>query len=61
MLIEDSLITKNGIIQLLEDDELRQQMGENCQEIAYAEYSLDIQVKRYSDLYYQVLHGSHKD
>ncbi|MGK7952766.1 MAG: glycosyltransferase family 4 protein [Xenococcaceae cyanobacterium] len=51
----------NGIVQLLEDEKLRHQMIQNCRAIACAEYSLEIQVKRYSQLYYQVLHGTHKD
>jgi len=43
-----------GIIHLLEDHSLRQQMGENCRAIALAEYSLELQAKRYIELYTQL-------
>lgn len=43
-----------GIIHLLEDHSLRQQMGENCRSIALAEYSLELQAKRYIELYTQL-------
>ncbi len=45
----------NGIITLLADEELRQKMSENCRAIALAEYSLELQAKRYIELYEQVL------
>lgn len=45
----------NGIVQLLEDENLRQQMSQNCRAIAIKEYSLEIQAQRYIDLYRQVL------
>ncbi|MBD2107742.1 glycosyltransferase [Nodosilinea sp. FACHB-13] len=44
-----------GIIDLLDDDVKRQAMGKNCRHIALEEYSLDLQAKRYSHLYQQVL------
>jgi glycosyltransferase involved in cell wall biosynthesis len=40
-----------GIIALLEDEKLREKMGENCRKIAVEEYNLDLQVKRYVQLY----------
>jgi glycosyltransferase involved in cell wall biosynthesis len=43
-----------GIIQLLEDDNLRQKMSENCRAIALKEYTLELQAKRYIELYQQV-------
>ncbi len=58
---EDAKYFGNGIIQLLEDDKLPHQMIQNCRAVACAEYSLEIQVKRYTRLYYQVLHGTKKD
>lgn len=52
---EDSDDFRNGIIQLLEDHTLYQQMKSNCRQIALTEYSLDIQAQRYISLYQQVL------
>lgn len=43
-----------GIIHLLEDHSLRQQMGKNCRAIALVEYSLELQAKRYIELYTQL-------
>ena len=45
----------NGIVQLLEDDNLKENMSKNCRKIALQEYSLELQVKRYIELYEQVL------
>lgn len=46
-----------GIIQLLvlEDEKLRQKMIHNCREIALQEYLLQLQAKRYIELYRKVL------
>jgi glycosyltransferase involved in cell wall biosynthesis len=52
---EDIQDFSNGIIQLLEDDQLRQNMSKNCRAIAISEYSLELQAKRYIELYEQVL------
>ncbi|AFZ36138.1 glycosyl transferase group 1 [Stanieria cyanosphaera PCC 7437] len=40
-----------GIIQLLEDNQLRKKMSENCRDIALQEYSSELQVQRYIKLY----------
>jgi glycosyltransferase involved in cell wall biosynthesis len=45
----------NGITQLLKDKVLREQMARNCREMALRDYPLDLQAKRYIDLYQQVL------
>ncbi len=45
----------NGIIQLLEDESLRNYMSEQCRAIALKEYSLELQVQRYIELYHQLL------
>lgn len=45
----------DGIVQLLEDNELRENMSKNCRAIAISEYSLDLQAQRYIELYKQVL------
>ncbi|MBH8576322.1 glycosyltransferase family 4 protein [Nostocaceae cyanobacterium CENA369] len=45
----------NGIIQLLEDEKLKESMSQNCREIALAEYSLELQVKSYLKLYINIL------
>lgn len=43
------------IVQLLEDVNLREKMSQNCRAIAVQEYSLDLQGKRYLELYQQLL------
>jgi glycosyltransferase involved in cell wall biosynthesis len=48
---------RNGIIELLENQCLRNQLAENCRRVAVSEYSLELQVKRYMQLYDQVLHS----
>lgn len=45
----------NGIIQLLEDKTLREQLSQHCREIALTEYPLSLQAKSYVELYQQVL------
>jgi glycosyltransferase involved in cell wall biosynthesis len=52
---EDAKDFCHGIVTLLADAELRQAMSENCRDIALKEYSLDLQAKRYIELYKQVL------
>jgi glycosyltransferase involved in cell wall biosynthesis len=51
---EDCNDFRNGIIELLEDEELRCKMAFNCREIAVNEYSLDLQAKRYIGLYKKI-------
>jgi glycosyltransferase involved in cell wall biosynthesis len=43
------------LIQLLEDQSLRQQMARNCRAIALQEYPIELQAKRYIDLYKNLL------
>jgi len=45
----------HGIIQLLEDQSLRDYMSHQCRAIAIQEYSLKLQAGRYIDLYKKVL------
>jgi glycosyltransferase involved in cell wall biosynthesis len=45
----------NGIIELLEDKNLRQQMRTKCREIIVSEYSLKLQTQRYLKLYQDIL------
>ena len=52
---EDAQDFGDGIVQLLEDETLREQMSQNCRAIALAEYSLELQAQRYSELYNQML------
>lgn len=52
---ENSTDFCNGILMLLEDEGLRQKMSENCRAIALKEYTLELQAKRYIELYQQVL------
>ncbi|MBW4630336.1 MAG: glycosyltransferase family 4 protein [Iphinoe sp. HA4291-MV1] len=44
-----------GIVKLLEDESLRDRMKQNCRAIALEEYPLELQAKRYIELYRQVL------
>ncbi len=43
----------HGIVELLEDQRLCDRMSQNCRAIALKEYPLELQAKRYIDLYYQ--------
>ncbi|QIZ72500.1 glycosyltransferase family 4 protein [Oxynema aestuarii] len=52
---EDAQDFCNGIVQLLEDETLRERMGQQCRAIALEEYSLELQAKAYVELYHQVL------
>ncbi|MCA6595313.1 MAG: glycosyltransferase family 4 protein [Pseudanabaena sp. M046S1SP1A06QC] len=52
---EDTQDFSNGIVNLLEDNQLRQTMSEDCRTIALAEYKLELQAKRYIDLYQSIL------
>ena len=52
---EDTQDFCNGIVQLLEDKNLRETMGQNCQAIALKEYPLELQAQRYIELYRRVL------
>jgi glycosyltransferase involved in cell wall biosynthesis len=45
----------DGIIQFLEDKPLRNKMSRQCREIAVQEYSLNLQVQRYIDLYQEII------
>lgn len=45
----------DGIIQLLEDESLRNYMSQQCRVIALREYPLELQVQRHIDLYRQIL------
>jgi glycosyltransferase involved in cell wall biosynthesis len=48
---EDAQDFSNGIVQLLEDEKLRDEMKQNCRAIALEEYPLELQAKRYIELY----------
>lgn len=52
---EDAEDFKNGIVELLEDDKLRNGLGHQCRAIAVEEYSLALQVKRHIKLYKSVI------
>lgn len=46
----------NGIIQLLENESLRNQMSQQCRAIALEEYNLRLYAQRHIDLYKSLLH-----
>ena len=52
---EDAKDMADGIVQLLEDKDLRESMGQQCRAIAMQEYSLELQAQRYIDLYRKTL------
>jgi glycosyltransferase involved in cell wall biosynthesis len=53
---ENTLDFCEGILQLLEDEHLRNDdMGQQCRDIALKEYTLELQVQRYLALYSQLL------
>lgn len=52
---EDAKDLRNGIVQLLEDGSLRSHMGQQCRAIALKEYTLELYVQRYLELYRQLL------
>ncbi|MBW4443165.1 MAG: glycosyltransferase family 4 protein [Plectolyngbya sp. WJT66-NPBG17] len=52
---EDTNDLAQGIVMLLEDEELRQQMRQQCRAIALSEYRLEIQAQRYLELYNTLL------
>jgi glycosyltransferase involved in cell wall biosynthesis len=52
---EDTQDFREGIVQLLENPALREQMSHRCREIALQEYSLNLQTERYIKLYHQIL------
>ncbi|MDJ0632140.1 MAG: glycosyltransferase family 4 protein [Xenococcaceae cyanobacterium MO_188.B29] len=52
---EDYQDFSQGIVKLLEDDNLRGNLSKNCRKIAVEEYSIKLQAKRYIDLYNTIL------
>jgi glycosyltransferase involved in cell wall biosynthesis len=44
-----------GIVQLLEDQELRQTMSRQCRTVAVREYAVELEVQRHIDLYKKLL------
>lgn len=52
---EDAKDFYNGIVQLLENQELRDRMRQQCRKIALKEFSLELQAQRYIELYSQTL------
>jgi glycosyltransferase involved in cell wall biosynthesis len=48
---ENIIDFRNGIIELLEDNNLRSKFSHNCRSIALQEYAIDLQATRYIELY----------
>lgn len=44
-----------GIGRLLEDEGVRQRLGRRCREVAEQEYSMDLQARRFQELYERIL------
>lgn len=56
---EDAQDLSLKIIELLEDDTFHQQMAQHCRKIAVAEYSIELQAKRYIEVYRQTIDAFH--
>jgi len=56
---EDAKDLSLKIIELLEDDILRKKMAQRCREIAVTEYSIELQAKRYIEVYRQTIDAFH--
>ncbi|GAP95866.1 glycosyl transferase, group 1 [Leptolyngbya sp. NIES-2104] len=52
---EDTNDLAQGIVMLLEDEEQRSQMRQQCRAIALSEYRINLQAQRYLDLYNRLL------
>jgi glycosyltransferase involved in cell wall biosynthesis len=52
---EDAKDFCNGIVQLLEDNNLRDRMRQNCRAIALEEYRLELQAQAYMEIYRKAL------
>ncbi len=52
---EDASDLSGGIVQLLEDRELRERMSQNCRAIAVEEYPIKLQARKYIELYENLL------
>ena len=52
---ENSSSLTQKIRLVLEDSEMRETMAQNCRQIAISEYSLELQAKRYINLYEEIL------
>jgi glycosyltransferase involved in cell wall biosynthesis len=52
---EDTEDFRNGIIQLLEDNDQRLYMAQTCRTVALEEYSIELQAQRYIELYREKL------
>lgn len=52
---EDAVDLTRGMVQLLENDELRDRMRQNCRAIAVQEYAIALQAQRYLTLYQQLV------
>lgn len=48
---------RSHIIEILENEALRDEMRQQCRKIALAEYSISLQAQRYIQVYHQVLNG----
>lgn len=55
---EDAQGFSQGIVQLLEDEALRSQLSRQCRSMALEEYTLDLQVARYIELYHKLVQNS---
>lgn len=55
---EDTKALRRAIVELMEDERKRTTMSENCRRIAVEEYSLELQARRYLELYKEIAKAS---
>ena len=52
---QDATDLAKGLQMLLDDAPLRSRMGQRCREVVEQEYTVDLQARRFLDLYYEVI------
>jgi len=57
---ENAQDLSRGIVQLLEDEPVRVQMGRQCRAIALKEFSLDLHLERHIELYNSILQNGNR-
>jgi glycosyltransferase involved in cell wall biosynthesis len=58
--IKDIEALREAIVEILENPAMREEVSENCRRIAVEEYALDVQARRYAELYEAVLNNGTK-
>jgi len=56
--VGDAIDLRRAIVDILADDGRREEMARNCRSVAVQEYALEIQARRYSELYKELMEAS---